>query len=148
MGFPCGSVVKKLPANAGDVGSIPGSRRSPGEGNGNPFYYSCWEIPWIEEPGRLQSMGSQRIGHDWGTKQQQTSSCKQNWGELTPMLTFPLKRGPCTGLAYREDCQPQSHLRTMFKLRGTYQTRMRRWWHLKWTVDPKCQIRPVYQLLW
>ena len=40
-GFPGGSVVKNLPANAGDVGLIPGSGRSPGEGNGNPFQYSC-----------------------------------------------------------------------------------------------------------
>ena len=40
-GFPGGSVVKNLPANAGDGGSIPGSGRSPGEGNGNPFQYSC-----------------------------------------------------------------------------------------------------------
>ena len=36
-----GAVVKNLPANAGDVGSIPGSRRSPGEANGNPLQYSC-----------------------------------------------------------------------------------------------------------
>ena len=44
MGFPCGSVVKNLPANAGDArdtGSIPGLERSPGEGNGNPLQYSC-----------------------------------------------------------------------------------------------------------
>ena len=40
-GFPGGSVVKKQPANAGDVGSIPGLGRPPGEGNGNPLYYSC-----------------------------------------------------------------------------------------------------------
>ena len=40
-GFPGGSVVKNLPANAGDGGSIPGSGRSPGEGNGNPLQYSC-----------------------------------------------------------------------------------------------------------
>ena len=40
-GFPGGSVVKNPPANAGDVGSIPGSGRSPGEGNGNPLQYSC-----------------------------------------------------------------------------------------------------------
>ena len=39
-----------------------------GEGNGNPLQYSCLEIPWIEDPGGLQSMGSQRIGHDWATK--------------------------------------------------------------------------------
>ena len=38
-------VVKNLPANAGDEGSIPGSRRSPGEGNGNPLQYSCLENP-------------------------------------------------------------------------------------------------------
>ena len=41
--FPGGSVVKNLPANAGDDGSIPGSGRSPGEGNGNLFQYSCLE---------------------------------------------------------------------------------------------------------
>ena len=44
MGFPCGSVVKDPPANAGDkrdAGLIPGSGRSPGEGNGNPPQYCC-----------------------------------------------------------------------------------------------------------
>ena len=38
-------VVKNLPANAGDSGSVPGSGRSPGEGNGNPVQYSCLENP-------------------------------------------------------------------------------------------------------
>ena len=41
MGFPGGSVIKNPSANAGDEGSIPGSRRFPGEGNGNPLQYSC-----------------------------------------------------------------------------------------------------------
>ena len=41
MGFTGGSGVKNLPASAGDVGSIPGLGRSPGEGKGNPFQYSC-----------------------------------------------------------------------------------------------------------
>ena len=40
-----GSVVKNPPANAGDEGSIPGSGRSPGEGNGNPLQYSCLDNP-------------------------------------------------------------------------------------------------------
>ena len=40
-GFLGGSAVKNPPANARDAGSIPGSGRSPGEGNGNPFQYSC-----------------------------------------------------------------------------------------------------------
>ena len=63
-------MVKNLPANAGnarDSGSIPGSGRSPGVGNGEMAIHSsipAWEIPWTEEPGRLQSMGSQRVGHD------------------------------------------------------------------------------------
>jgi len=43
MGFPGDSVVKNLPANAGDVGLILGSGRSPGEGNGNPLQYSFQE---------------------------------------------------------------------------------------------------------
>ena len=45
MGFLGGSVVKNLPANSGDVGSIPGSGRSHGDGNGNPLQYSCLKNP-------------------------------------------------------------------------------------------------------
>jgi len=44
-GFPGGPVVKNLPANSGDIGSIPGSGRSPVEGNGNPLQYSCLGNP-------------------------------------------------------------------------------------------------------
>ena len=51
----------------GDPGSIPGSGRSPGEGNGNHSSTIAWKIPWTEEPGRLQSLGSQRVGHNWAT---------------------------------------------------------------------------------
>ena len=53
--FPSGSVVKSLPANAGDteiVGSIPGS-------------ILAWKFPWTEEPGKWQSRGLQRVRHDW-----------------------------------------------------------------------------------
>ena len=45
LGLPCGSVVKNLPDNAGDAGSIHGLGKSPGEGNGNPLQYSCQENP-------------------------------------------------------------------------------------------------------
>ena len=62
--FPGGSDSKASAYNAVDLGSIPGSGRSPGEGNGNPLQYSCLKIPWMEEPGRLQSMGLQRVGYD------------------------------------------------------------------------------------
>ena len=58
-------VIKNLPVNAGDVrdaGSIPGSGRSPGGGNGNLLQYSCLENPMTEEPDRLQSIESQRVG--------------------------------------------------------------------------------------
>ena len=51
-GFPRGSVVKNPPANAGDLGSIPGSGRLPGEGNGNPFQYSCLRNPMDREAWR------------------------------------------------------------------------------------------------
>ena len=63
-------VVKNPPANARDVrdtGFVPGSGRSPGGGRGNPLRYSSLgnPTPWTEEPGGLQFMGSQRVGHDW-----------------------------------------------------------------------------------
>ena len=43
--FPCGSAGKESPLNVGNMGSIPGLGRSPGEGNGNPLRYSCLENP-------------------------------------------------------------------------------------------------------
>ena len=66
-GFPGGSVVKNPSANAvdsGDVSLVPGSGRYPGKGYGCSHFILVWEIPWTEEPGGLQSMGSQRVGHD------------------------------------------------------------------------------------
>ena len=60
-------VVKNPLVNAGDIRDmslIPGSGRCPGGGHGNPLQYSCYKIPWTEGPGGLQSMGSQRVGHD------------------------------------------------------------------------------------
>ena len=45
MGFPGGSEVKASACNAGNLGSVPGSGRSPREGNGNPLQYSCLENP-------------------------------------------------------------------------------------------------------
>ena len=68
----CGSVVTNPPANAGDVGWIFGSGRSPGEENGNPCQYCC--------PGKSHGQrslegyspwGNKRVGHDLATKQQQ-----------------------------------------------------------------------------
>ena len=63
--IPGSSHGKESSCNAGNRGSIPGWARSPGGGNGNPLQYSCLEIPWSEEPGRLWSIGLQRVGHDW-----------------------------------------------------------------------------------
>ena len=63
MVFPGGSEVKASARNAEDLGSIPGSGRSPGEGHGNASILA-WRIPWTEKPGGLWSMGSQRVGHD------------------------------------------------------------------------------------
>ena len=63
--FPDDSVVKSLPANAGatgDMSSIPGSGRSPGEGHGNPLQDSRPKNPMDREAGGL--MGSQRVRHN------------------------------------------------------------------------------------
>ena len=63
-GFPGVSVVKNLFDNGEDAGSTSGSGRSPGVGNGNLLQYSCLKTPWTEKAGGLQSMGSQRGGHN------------------------------------------------------------------------------------
>ena len=65
-------MVKNLPANAGASSLIPGSGRSPGEGNGNPLQYSCLGNPTDRGAWRaIVHGGHKRVGHDLATKQQQ-----------------------------------------------------------------------------
>ena len=92
-GFPCDLAGKESTCSVGDLGSILGLGRSPGERKGYPLQYSglensmncialvsltekamaphsstpAWKIPWVEEAGRLQSMGSLRVGHNRAT---------------------------------------------------------------------------------
>ena len=58
-GFPYSSVGKESACNVRELDSIPELGRSPGEGNGSPLSILAWRITWTEEPGGLQSMGSQ-----------------------------------------------------------------------------------------
>ena len=65
--FPGGAMVKNPPANAGDarnVGLIPGSEDPLEKEMAIHSSTVVWKIPWMEEPDRLQSMGSQKVGHD------------------------------------------------------------------------------------
>ena len=61
-------MVKNLPANAGDLGSIPGLGRSPGVGNGNPLQYFCLGNAMDTGTWQLTVHGSQRVRHDRVTK--------------------------------------------------------------------------------
>ena len=63
-GFPGGSVRGNLPTNAGDPASIPGLERALEKEVAAHSSILAWEIPWTEEPGGLQSLGSQRVGND------------------------------------------------------------------------------------
>ena len=63
VGFPGGSAIKNLLDNVGDTSSIAGWGRSPGGGMATNSSIP-WRIPWTEEPGRLESIGSQRVRHD------------------------------------------------------------------------------------
>ena len=67
FGLPWWLNGKESACIAGDLGSIPGSERSPGKRNGTHSGILAWRIPGTEKPGRLQSMGLQRVGHDWAT---------------------------------------------------------------------------------
>ena len=62
-GFSGGSDGKESACNAGDLGLVPGSERSP-RGHDSPLQYSYWRIPWTQEPDGLQSMGLKRVERD------------------------------------------------------------------------------------
>ena len=64
LDFPGGSDGKESVYNVGDPGLIPESGRSPGEEMATHSSTLAWKIPWTEKHGSLQSMGSQRVGHD------------------------------------------------------------------------------------
>jgi len=64
VGFSGGSDGKEFACDAEDLGSIPGSGKSPGEGNGYPLQYSCLEDSMDRGAWRLQSTGVQGVGHD------------------------------------------------------------------------------------
>ena len=67
LAFPYISAGKESTCNVGDLGSISGLGRSPGEGTATHSSILAWKIPWTEKPGRLQFMGSQRLGYNWAT---------------------------------------------------------------------------------
>ena len=75
--YPGGSDDKEFTCNAGELGSIPGLGRSPGEGNGNPSQYSCLENPCGQRGlAGYSPMGLQRVGHDWATTKHYLYQCK------------------------------------------------------------------------
>ena len=79
MEFPYSSVGKESACNAGDPGSIPGSERSPGEGNGNPLQYSCLENPTDRGAWQATVHGVARAGHDLVTKPPPPFPCGKSW---------------------------------------------------------------------
>ena len=87
--FPGGSDGKASAYNVGDTGLIPGSGRSSEEGNGNPLQYSCLENPRMEECCRLQSMGFQRVRHDWETSLSLfTFHLSRDFRQMTSKFTY------------------------------------------------------------
>ena len=100
LGFPGGSSGKESACNVGDLGLIPGLGRSPGgdpleEGMAIHSSILAWRIPWTKESGRLQSMGSQRVGQDWATKH--TSSISLEKTHFVPFYGWVIFHCVCGG---------------------------------------------------
>ena len=110
VGFPGVSVVKNPPASTGDSGSIPGSRRSPGEGNGNPLQYSSPGNPMDRGAWQATVHGVARVRYDLATKQQIHDYIPQNAGERC--LPRP---NPTTGTTYKigDQWEPAIRLREL-----------------------------------
>ena len=96
-------VVKNLPANAGDIRDS-GQEDPLEEGMSTHPSTLAWRIPWTEEPGKLQSTGSQRVGHDWSNLACIHIYCvscviiKNNWHLLHSSLQCPKKHSVCIHL--------------------------------------------------
>ena len=108
--FPGGSGVKNLPANAGEEDSIPGLRRSPGEGNGNSLLYSCLETPMDRGAWKVYSpQGCRKVGHNLVTKQQLFSGINL-WSVLCDLFKIALF---CAFSFERDDVNDlQLHIKT------------------------------------
>ena len=90
-----GSDNNEFVCNAGELGLSPGSGRSLEKGMATHSSILAWRTPWIEEPGGLQSMGSQRVGHDWVTN---THTHEQS---LPPLcLTHAIPIPPASSYSY------------------------------------------------
>ena len=96
--FPGGPDGKASVYNVGDLGSTPGSRRSPGEGNGNPLQYSCLGNPMDREAWRTTVHRVARVGHNLETKQQLL-------GEISNDIPYMwhLKRNDTNELIYKTE---------------------------------------------
>ena len=70
-----------------------------GEGNGNPLLFSCWEIPWTEEPGGIQSMGSQRIRYNLVTGRAGTQTHLRFASLLPDVSPLPSSPSICSALS-------------------------------------------------
>ena len=91
LGFPCRPVGKESACSIGDPGSIPGLGRAPGEGMADHSSILAWKISWTEEPGGLQSIGSQRVEHDWVTNtylHDHITGKRGGWGERENSISF------------------------------------------------------------
>ena len=94
LGFPGGSVLKNLPAMQETqevAGLIPGSERSPGEGNGNLLQYFCLGNPMDSRAWRATVHGVARVGHDSGTKPPSISNVNITTSVLLVLVMGPLK---------------------------------------------------------
>ena len=90
INFPHSLVGKESACNAGDLGSIPGSGRSLGEGNVNPLQYSCLENPMDRGAWQATVHGVTRVGHDLATKEREVTQFEH--------LMEPEFRPKCVGV--------------------------------------------------
>ena len=111
LGFPGGSVVKNPPTNAGDAGSIPGLKRAPRVGSGNPLQYSCLENSMDRAAWRVTVHGvaeSDTISDKASAQGAPRDPRRDSRGERSPWL--PLERRPDSpgepGMQPRDPCLP------------------------------------------
>jgi len=139
LGFPGGLVVNNLPANTGDardMGSIPGSGRSPGRKKWQPPpVFLAWRVPWTEESGGLQSMGHKESDTTeqflaWRVPWTEESGGLQSMGHKESDTTEQLSTHTCCCLIVKSCptfCDPMDYSLPGFSVHRTSQARILKW---------------------
>ena len=134
---------KKSACKAKDLGLIPITGRSPGKGHGNPFQYSCLENPLDRGAWWASVCGSQRVGHDWTTKNIHHTETGSVLPSYKQWFVFPTSKG-LSFLQAMVCVNNYSHYKNMQKGKMVVWGGLTKIWEKKWAERQSRKDTPIW----